>query len=296
VLAGCGGGTSGDDNTNDAGTDLDAWTFDCPQTQPTDYACIHGRIRNFVTDEPVAVPEGAMVGMYAALDKGDFPNEPVIQVSVQPDGRFIFPSVEQHIVQEFLLGDLPNQVEATYHLFSLRLDADVAGYRVPDNRYGLDFYDTELTFYVFADSTIDAWAESWAIRVPADPELGIDTNFKTVLGLCYGAYPYTVPPTMDETTALGFNTLSGTTPSGLGHLHLHSDRLHFPDPFSVALSGMTVFLLRDVLPASETIFSSCNYFSMDYPTLGQVGPMTLDDSSPLLVIHGPMLRTTLHGM
>lgn len=305
LISACGGGNSGDDNSNsnnvgvdaqvDAAADATVWSYDCPTEQPANHVCVKGQVRDFVTDEPVPVPAGALITMYAARNKDDFPNELEAEVVVQPDGRFIFPSVEQYLVQQYTSDNHTTDFDAYYHLFSLRLDTQLTNYRIADNRFGLDFSDFEVTYYVVSEGTVDAWEENWLYKPGEAPEdwiLDADVGFKTLIGLCYGEPPFPPPPTPQVDQCLYVRY--GADPAQKTSMQLDSDRLQFTSLGPEDCFGMGVGYVPSELSGAQRIFVSCDYFDMSRPALGQVGPVDVDDSGDLVVIHGPVLENVTY--
>jgi hypothetical protein len=187
LAAACGGGRSGDGNNNnndngvtDAGLDStvdtgtpDAWTYDCPATQPDGHFCLRGQVRHIVDDSPVTLPAAATVQRLIPAPGGNRPTELQAETIVQPDGRFIFPSVEKHIRQ-----DVPDDLCSIwddycwpyrYDHFDLVIATDASGYHVPRNRYGIALNDLSIYdpsdyifgLYLVANDTYDAWAAYW---------------------------------------------------------------------------------------------------------------------------------------
>ncbi len=302
AVAACNGGGSGDDNTNntnDAGITSDAevdagpWTYDCPTDQPADHVCIRGQVRDFVTNEPVTVPEGALMTMFAARNKDDFPNEFEAEVDIQPDGRFIFPSVEQYLVQEFNPDTHPELAAARHYLFNLRLGGEIASYRIADNQYGLDYYDFEITYYILSDATLSAWEENWLWKAGEAPDewiLDVENSFKTVIGLCYGEA--LVPLPLVPQPYYCFLARPGEQQSiNKANMQMDLDRLHFTNYGPDDCTGLGVAYVPNELLGDERLYMQFDLYGMSRPALGKVGPANVDHSGQLVVVHGAVIET-----
>jgi len=194
VLVGCGDDSPGDRNDNsgdldagidgnvqDAGTEADAWTYECPASQPDGHICLRGQVRRIVDDSPVAVPGGARIQRLVPASGADRPTEVKAEAEVQEDGRFIFPSVAMYLRRDVPEGTCDNWGPGPcwpydYDHFDLVMIGDASGFAVPRNRYGVAISehvtpgDYVFGYYLIGNDTYDTWQDNWpGYQAPGSP-------------------------------------------------------------------------------------------------------------------------------
>jgi hypothetical protein len=305
---GPGGNQNGDANALDAGVDSqvppDAWTFDCPSSQPDGTFCLRGYVRNILDDEVVPVPPGTRIQRLVAEAPGGFPTVVESETEVAEDGRFIFPAVVPMMVHDNKEDlDYHARDDATYDHFDLLLDGEIPGFVSPQNKYGVVTHDWFLNYYTVSATAIEHWEGAWPVwpqEVPFDAQcsytpLDVLGGIKTVLGICYGeddewfVYPHTVPNGIHPIDRI----FEGTDVSCLGPLTL--DRLTFYDGSDHTWRNGAVGLVIATSPVpsqEDGFYVTCgdlyDAFSggpLRFPTYGKVGPAELDPSSPFVVVH-----------
>lgn len=331
--SGCGDDSPGGNNSNtdgggvdampvDAGS-ADAWTFECPESQPAEHTCIRGQVRRLVDDSPVAFSTGSTVQRFVPLPNADYPTELQAEAAIQPDGRFIFPSAKMNIRQDVPEEDCPSYDPDCYPFRYDYFDLVVAGdtddassYRTPLNRYGLVWTPTHpfpnadklvINYYLISDRTLASWEALWPGLgdpgwsgdprwCPLDPDRFAE--MKLIIPVCYDSYPDTPDWFPSEWASIYGREVDPAAKDLVCQVELRADRLTYYSLFSAGeqeydSAGIGLFLFDwQALSEPARIGANCSYSPdgpgtpwMIHDAFMTFSTPEVDDSGDIVVAH-----------
>ena len=271
-------------------------------------------------DSPVTLPASPTLQRLVPSAGADRPTELQDETIVQPDGRFIFPSVEMSIRQEAPATECGGMGNPTcwpfqYDHFDLVLLGEVSGFHVARNRYGValgdpDYFDPSdyiFGYYLIQDETYSAWQNNWPGH-PTDPPPPDESwcpldpfsfnDVRLIVPVCYEYFSEPAPDLYPGglSSVVYYSDITSPTTIPYCQITFDSNRLDYPStafgppPEGSENLGLLLFD-PDIDPQAKLGFF-CNTPLVDYEY--QLGPGEYatfnatdgDADGHILVVHG----------